>query len=333
MSMPSNLSLLPLLAALLGVACKNVASTPTRTADASTATAPAAAAATAPVEGLFDFALMGDQQYTPLEEAAFARMMEELDGERVEFLVHLGDIKAAILPCTDGLLEARRAQFDRSAHPFVFLPGDNEWTDCHSMGGDPLERLRFLRTHFARGDESLGRKRMALARQREQGYPENVRWEHGRVLFLGLNVPGSNNDARIPEESRARDVANAAWLKEGFREAKARGLRGVLVAFHGNPGFPPGDRCPGLTGEYTHYAGWLSGLAREAAGFGGPVALVHGDTHCFQVDQPLKDPATGQVLRNVMRVEVPGSPQTGWVRGTVDPSSTALFRFTVAAPR
>ncbi|HLN86026.1 MAG TPA: hypothetical protein VK200_06175, partial [Candidatus Limnocylindrales bacterium] len=61
------------------------------------------------------------------------------------FVVHLGDL--GIPPrgsCTNELWARRLAQFQASVHPFIYTPGDNEWTDCHEptvKGGDPLERL------------------------------------------------------------------------------------------------------------------------------------------------------------------------------------------------
>ena len=33
--------------------------------------------------------------------------------------------------CDDATFEDRLRRFQASAHPFVFIPGDNEWTDCH----------------------------------------------------------------------------------------------------------------------------------------------------------------------------------------------------------
>src|SRR2546426_6853387 len=44
-------------------------------------------------------------------------------------------------PCTDAWFEARKRQFARLEHPFILLPGDNDWTDCHRTGFDPMERL------------------------------------------------------------------------------------------------------------------------------------------------------------------------------------------------
>ena len=54
-------------------------------------------------------------------------------------------------PCDDATFAARLKTFGRSVHPFIFTPGDNDWTDCGkaSMGGfDPLERLAKVRALF-----------------------------------------------------------------------------------------------------------------------------------------------------------------------------------------
>jgi hypothetical protein len=57
-----------------------------------------------------------------------------------------------------------------SRHPFIFVPGDNEWADCHQARPrtyDPFERLAKLRQMFFQGDRSLGRRTMRLTRQSE----------------------------------------------------------------------------------------------------------------------------------------------------------------------
>src|SRR5262245_40927620 len=82
--------------------------------------------------GRFEFALIGDQQYGPESEAQFPHLMADLDRADVEFVVHIGDFKAGTYQlCDDALFRGRRDQFDASRHPFIYTPGDNEWTDCH----------------------------------------------------------------------------------------------------------------------------------------------------------------------------------------------------------
>ena len=55
-------------------------------------------------------------------------------------------------------------------------------------------------------------------------------------------------------------------------------------------------------------------LTSETASFDGQVLLVHGDTHRYRVDQPLRDPVTLEPLPNFTRAEVFGSPDVNWVR-------------------
>ena len=65
--------------------------------------------------------------------------------------------------------------------------------------------------------------------------------------------------------------------------------------------------------------------------FGKPILFVHGDTHSYQLNQPLDDAGTGKPgshkpLVNFTRLEVPGSPWVRWVRGTLYPSAaTPVF--------
>ncbi len=258
----------------------------------------------------FVFAAFGDTPYTREEEARFPDLIAEMNREGLAFVVHVGDFKAARTRCSDELFLQRREWFDLFRHPFVFVPGDNEWTDCRrwSAGGyDPLERLRKLRELFFRGEESLGQRRITLARQLPD-YPEHARWRHDNVLFVTLNVPGPDNNARLmPEEFRQRSAAVGAWLEQSFSLARGNGLRAVVVLMQANPWNSP-------TSRYFGYRELLSALARQTREFEGEVLLVHGDTHRYRVDRPLRDPGSGAPLANFMRVEVFGYPTMNWVR-------------------
>ena len=64
---------------------------------------------------------------------------------------------------------------------------------------------------------------------------------------------------------------------------------------------------------------------------GRPVLFVHGDTHTYRVDRPFRD-EKGDRVPNLTRLEVYGSPQVGWVRVTVDPNDSDLFRFEPSLP-
>ncbi len=258
----------------------------------------------------FTFGALGDTPYTRVEEALFPGLLAGMSNEELAFVVHVGDFKSASAPCSDELFRQRREWFNLVRHPFVFVPGDNEWTDCvgfQAGGHDPLERLAKLRELFSGGEESLGRRRIRLERQ-SPDYPEHARWRHENVLFVTLNVPGPDNNARhMPEEFRSRSAAVARWLEQSFNLARGDRLRAVVIFMQANPWTSP-------TSRYFGFRQLLAAMAKETLGFDGEVLLVHGDTHRFRVDSPLRDPGSGAPVANFTRVEVFGSPGMNWVR-------------------
>ena len=286
------------------------------------------------------FALIGDMPYSESEIEMMRAILQEIgQDDSIAFVVHDGDIKSGGERCDDQRFKARRDDFDLSRHPFILIPGDNEWTDCHraSNGGyDPVERLAKLRELFFAGGESLGRNRIKLTRQgdlqpRFAAWRENVRWEFESVLLVGLNIPGSNNNWKNRGDNlefHARLAANTAWLDAAFAHARASNLRGVMLVIQANPDFE-GDaarRSGTRAGARDGYAEFKAQLAREARAFGRPVVLVHGDTHAYRIDQPVQD-GSGNTLANLTRVETFGSPGLGWIKVSIDARHPALFRF------
>jgi hypothetical protein len=272
----------------------------------------------------FEFALIGDVPYDELQETLLANMIEELNDERLAFTTHVGDIKGGNTPCTDDVYYENLARFNTFEDPLVYTPGDNEWTDCHRAGGDPLERLEFLRSVFFTSDQSLGERTLTLRRQSAE-YPENARWTRGVVTFATLHIVGSNNNlGRTPEndaEYAARNAANLEWLRSTFGTAADRGSRAVVIMIQANPGFelPPEQR--------TGFNDFLAALERETLRFSGQVVLVHGDTHDFRIDKPLIASTTGRRVENFTRIEVFGNPDVHWVRASVDPRNPEIFTF------
>jgi hypothetical protein len=119
------------------------------------------------------FALIGDLGYRPEHEPWLENVLTELNQTPLAFVVHVGDLGAPPFgSCTNEFWARRLAQFQASAHPVVFTPGDNEWTDCHEKerapGYEPLERLARLRTVFFTGEQSLGQRAIPLTRQSKQ---------------------------------------------------------------------------------------------------------------------------------------------------------------------
>lgn len=289
----------------------------------------------------FEVALIGDLLYNPKEEAEFPALIADINRSNAAFVIHDGDIKSGAAPCSSELLSSRKTTFQTFRIPFVLVPGDNEWTDCHRTGDDPLEQLTQLRKIFFGTDYSLGQTVLKLERQGSVSpvspskaspsksnakfalYRENVRWVYGSVLFVGLHVVGSNNNlGRTPamdQEFQARNQANLAWIKDAFAIAKAQNLSGLMVVIHANPGFelPPDQR--------TGFNAFLEDLRSEVLGFDKPVMLVHGDSHTFGIDKPLFDNQNQRIMR-FTRLETFGTPDVHWVKAVIDPSDSSLFR-------
>jgi hypothetical protein len=269
----------------------------------------------------FSFAVLGDTPYFAWEALRLEQLLEELNGEDLAFVLHVGDIKSGRDRCDDKLYADRRALFQRSRHAFVLLPGDNDWTDCHraSNGGfDPLERLESFRRVFYPDSLSLGQQPIALERQSEDAdfaaYRENVRWRVGAVVFAVVHVVGSGNNYGSARDSEfaARTAANLAWLAQAFEQAASAHTDALVVAIHGNPLLEATPGSPRRAG----FDDFVRRLEEGATALGKPVLLVHGDTHRFQWDRP--HPA-------IRRLESFGSPGVGWVRVTVQPDATELF--------
>jgi hypothetical protein len=287
----------------------------------------------------FQFGLVGDQQYSAEEEVRFSDVIKAMNREPLAFVVHDGDFKGGA-PCTDELFKNRFALFDSSTHPFVFTPGDNDWTDCHRDDNgrfDPLERLDFLRRLFyPTPEQSMGRRRMALTSQASQRgferYRENALWTLGDVVFTTVHIVGSGNGTgRTPAgdvEAAERTRAAIAWTRTTFALATRGGFKAVMLITQANPRFEVTPDAP----VHRPFAEWTRVIEQETPAFAGPVVLVHGDTHYFRIDKPLPMPAgprsSGRPsLANFTRVETFGPPDLHWIRVRVIPGSRAVFVF------
>ncbi len=267
-----------------------------------------------PPPGGFAFAAMGDAPYYPWEELRFRNTLADLDQHQLENVIEVGDVFWR--PCTDAHYRKAFTRLDRLRAPVVYTPGDNEWTDCwreDSGGFEPLERLAALRRIFYAQPIALPQF------ERQPVYVENARWQQHGFVFATVHVPGSRNGTgRSPrDDAAARDrlAASIVWMRETF--ARAAGARGVILAFHADVWFekPQGHdwRQP--------YEPFIAALEEESARYRKPVLIIHGDDHHFLVDHPIAS------VQNLTRLEVPGSPDVGWVRVEVTPRGASPFTF------
>jgi hypothetical protein len=274
------------------------------------------------------FAVIGDTPYSEYERAELPKMLEAIADSQAEFVAHIGDIKSGGARCDDSLFEDRHRLFNASHVPFVYVPGDNEWTDCERQTNgayDQLERLNKLRSLFWQDGFSLGRKKLALERQ-HGNYPEHSRFRLGPVLFVTLNIPGDTNNHGLSSKPRAeyqaRNPVILDWIKENFALARRDKLAGIVLLFQADPNFKH------FSQGFAHdgYREFLELLRDETSQFPGQVVAVHGDSHISRIDHPLRD-KQGRTMNNFVRVETFGNPLMGWTRGVIDTETPALFRF------
>jgi hypothetical protein len=288
---------------------------------------------------------------------------------RVSLVLHVGDIHSGSMPCTSaGILppipasspawnQAIYFQFQQFKAPVVYTPGDNEWTDCQKAkeksSGDPLKELASVRSlFFAKPGTTLGRQEREVRSQAtyfDRAFPadaqfvENVMWEDSHIVFVTLNVPGSNNDTLLwsgsfsnpsaqQNEVTQRTGADLRWLEAAFAEADEEHARAVVIALQANM-WDPEALLPGGDGlnEYQPLVQKIADLSRR---FARPVLLLNGDSHVYGTDHPLADPtsSTGvihhtQAVPNLTRITVQGSTNAPaeWLRLTIDPRSQDVF--------
>lgn len=274
----------------------------------------------------FSFGLWGDMPYQKSGDGPkIPALLNSLNQSDIAFSLYNGDFKDGSSPCSDDAFTTALNMFAQLEKPLVYVPGDNEWSDCHRLNNGGYD---------------------ALAHQGAPGQPyaENTRFSHRGIVFVTLNMPGNNNlvldekscqrkSARSPAQCEARnaeylarDAANVRWLQEAFKTARAQHARGLVMVMQADPGFDlpeTRDKDESLVPKFSGYRNFIQHVVAETEQFPGQVLLVHGDTHFFKVDKPLYSP--GKLLPNLTRLQTFGSPLIHWVRVTVEPEKPNVF--------
>lgn len=274
----------------------------------------------------FTFAGLGDTQDISVRgQERLAGLIERVNRRQPLFVVHVGELKGGGDGCDDAYYKRVMHTANRFNDPLVYLPGDNDWTDCARSRYDPLERLNYLRELLYSESVSLGKTAMPLSRQSVQPefsrFPENVWWQHGDVGFAAFHNVGTNNnlytDPHAIQEHLDRNAANLAWLDQVFE--KASSVKALVLFSHANIKFG----SPAW--EPTGFDSFRVALGDHVREFARPVLFVHGDTHRHKLDKPLKH--EGETVTHFTRLEVFGSPDLGVIYVHVHPETEHVFRF------
>ena len=307
-------------------------------------------------------AVFGDWPYSiPLLNSADLLINSINSDPEVSLVMHVGDTHSGAMPCTGAGLDPRPAGaaphwnedifklFERFSDPMVYTPGDNEWVDCHQPGelgsGAPLNELAAVRSiFFPESGVTLGmhkRRVLTQAKKFNRIYPsdaqyvENVMWQQSGVVFVVVNMPGSNNDGVTwtapftDETARTREAAQRTgaairWLQKAFARAEDEGAKALVIGLQANMWVQGG----------SNFSLFVHELANLSLHFGRPVLLLNGDTHTFFSDKPLADPnsTTGRIhgapaVPNLTRITVQGAliAPSEWLRLTIDPHAAEVF--------
>lgn len=299
------------------------------------------------------FALIGDVPYSAIEAAKFDRVIDRINQDKdVRFVVHMGDIKSGSSNCDDATYVTRFNQYQKLRAPFIYTPGDNEWTDCHRPAAgkfNPLERLQKIRQIFyPNAGYSTGQRTMRLTTQSTytgyQTFVENSLWSRGGATFAVVHVVGSNNNLdpwlgidatdsyTAPRADRLaefteRENAAIAWLETIFAEAQIKNSAGVFVSMQADPNF----ELKATDQQRLGFNRFLNKLRDLTVAFKKPVVLTHGDSHFFRIDKPMVadtlDAGKDQMLENFTRVEGFGTPNVHWVKVNVNARDPNVFIF------
>lgn len=257
------------------------------------------------------FLVMGDMPYTPIDEmnlAPIGALGKKIKTTEHAFLIHVGDMKSGSEPCTNELLEKHKQLLTSlTTQPFIYTPGDNEWTDCDRKNLTPrydeLERLVFLKTLMF-DDKYLEKANTLVDFQQQPSMHENARWRFADVEFITLHIAGTHNGRRevlksdkqlAYQQADTRDGNNLNWLAQANSAAK-----GYVIAFQADiythqtaqPACSKTqpEQCDGFKVYRDALAEFVNTVKK-------PVLVIHGDTGPY-CQQPLS--------QNLTRLNVPG---------------------------
>ncbi len=262
------------------------------------------------------FAVYGDMPYRQNDEVDFfGKLMPALvGGSNIPFVIHVGDIgrpgdgsgNDRFDSCSGSLRKFTLAQWNRLNRPLVFLPGDNDWTDCNpnrvckgtpncSSDLNPLNELKKVRTLF--------KSHTSLVQRDEETFDDGHSWSDGieydqHIAYLSLTIVGSDNGYVPPGVANATALNTAASARElatldrinriGDWLDDTNIFKALIVTMHVDLFHGESDwdlNCERRDSSKTRqpYKEICVSLKHLSNFLRLPVLIVHGDTnaHCF----------------------------------------------------
>ncbi len=152
--------------------------------------------------GHFEFGIWGDMPYAKSNDSPkIPALIANINAlPALAFSIYDGDTKDGSSVCDDVTIGSNAiTMFNQLRAPLIYVPGDNEWTDCHRKnngGYNALERLSFIRLNLFNTANSFGQHTMALEHQGALGdaYSENTRWTS--TISIGIEFGFANTECQ-----------------------------------------------------------------------------------------------------------------------------------------
>lgn len=224
------------------------------------------------------FTVIGDVPYNEEQRSDLISFINERNAEsKSEFLIHVGDIKAGKTPCDEDIYEDVSTILKEVSIPTFIILGDNEYNDCDN----PIQGLKFWNQYFLHLNKNWEFEHQ-IAYQEERD--ENFSWSQNEVLFIGINLVGSQvHDA---EEWEKRLLDNGKWTQQ-LLEAHKTDTKAAVIFAHANI----------VEGGPEKFETFTKRFRKASAAYGRPILFVHGDGHAWIQNRPWEE-------KNILRVQV-----------------------------
>ena len=214
------------------------------------------------------FTVTGDVPYGDAEVPEFQLQLDKHNlYSPSAFLVHVGDIMSGSDACEEFRYQRMADQLRTLAVPAFIVPGDNETSDCTN----PAQGWSFWEAHLLGIEADFCG---VPAVERQSGREENFAFVQSGVLFMGIHLVGGSNSSSVLQD-------DAAWTKLQLQQNGGAVRAAVLFAQEGP------DAGTSFWNQFVP----------DAAAFGKPVLVAHGDGHSWILDNPF-----GQ--SNMTRVQI-----------------------------
>lgn len=245
------------------------------------------------------FTVIGDVPYSQEQRSGLLLLINKHNAANPsDFVVHVGDIKPGADSCKEAVYKDVDSILRLFKAPTFIILGDNEYNDCK----DPIQGLDYWKKYFLHFNENWTFE-PTVAYQKER--IENFSWVKDKVLFIGINLVGSNVHDSAEWQTRLSDNGN--WIKKQMQEQKDKVTAAVIFG-HANITEIEPDKFKIFTDTFR----------AASHTFKKPVLFVHGDGHIWFQNKPWPE-------TNISRLQIDGGSKA--VKITVDTKLSSPFIF------